>query len=129
MNISDAEWDVMTVIWTKEPRTASQVIESLSSTHQWNHRTIRTLLARLVEKGALTYDVSGTKYNYRAVVSQHECVRKRSDSFLSKVFGGDVGALVAHFVEGRQLSPSEAEALTKLLESSSQRKSKKGKRS
>jgi len=53
MQISDAEWDVMVVLWQSEPQTAADVIEALAKTHDWNHRTIRTLLARLVEKTAL----------------------------------------------------------------------------
>ena len=60
--------------------------------------TIRTLLARLVEKGALEYEVDGPRYIYRAAVSRGQCVRQKGRTFLEKTFGGDVGALLAHFV-------------------------------
>lgn len=128
MQISDAEWDVMRVIWGEEPRTAAEVIAALSETHEWNHRTIRTLLARLVEKQALTYEVDGAKYLYRSAVSEADCVRQRSESFVEKVFGGKVSALVAHFVEDDQLSRQEIEELKKILDAkskSSNRRTKK----
>lgn len=126
MQISDAEWDVMRVLWESEPRTAAEVIQALSPSHNWNHRTVRTLLARLVEKAALTYEVEGSRYLYRSAVSQDACVRQRSQSFLSKVFGGDIGALVTHFVEDAQLSTGEIEELSRLLDT--KRVSKKSSR-
>jgi len=119
MQISDAEWDVMRVIWDKEPRTAAEVIAALEETHDWNHRTIRTLLARLVEKQALSFSVDGSRYLYRSAVSESECIEQRGQSFVAKVFGGDVSALVAHFVQEHQLTSEDIAKLTQLLESQS----------
>src|SRR5215471_4927156 len=96
--ISDSEWDVMEPIWEAGSCSAAEVIKRLRTTHDWNHSTIRTLLARLVEKGALEYEVDGSRYIYRAAVSRQQCVRQESRSFLNKFFGGDVSELVAHFV-------------------------------
>lgn len=129
MQISDAEWDVMRVIWEQEPRTSGEVIAALSNSHAWNHRTIRTLLARLVEKGALDYEVQGTKYSYFAVVPEADCVRERSESFLSTVFGGDVSALVSHFVSDRGLSKKEIDELAKLLKNAGTKTGKRGRKS
>src|SRR5260221_12740906 len=109
VQISDAEWDVMEPIWQAGTCTAADVIGSLRSTHDWNHSTIRTLLARLVEKGALAYDVDGARYIYRAAVTRERCVRQEGRSFLDKVFGGDVGALLAHFVADAALGPAPME--------------------
>lgn len=115
VQISDSEWDVMEPIWQAGACTAADVIRQLRETHDWNHSTIRTLLARLVEKGALAYDVDGSRYIYRAAVSRERCVRQEGRSFLEKVFGGDVGALVAHFVADASLSPDQLEQLQQLL--------------
>ena len=129
MQISDAEWDVMRVSWNREPRTAAEVIAVLGETHDWNHRTIRTLLARLVEKQALAYEVDGARYLYRSVVKEKDCIKERGQSFVSKVFGGNVSALVAHFVEDSQLTDEEIAELSKLLEEKSKAaNSKKTKR-
>jgi BlaI family penicillinase repressor len=125
MQISDSEWDVMEPIWETGPCTAAEVIKRLRATHDWNHSTIRTLLARLVEKGVLDYEVDGARYVYRAAVSRRRCVRQKGRSFLNKVFGGDVGALLAHFVENASLDRDQFEQLQQLL---AQRRKPKEKR-
>src|SRR6478672_9948714 len=126
LRISDSEWDVMEPIWAAGACTAADVIRELRATHDWNHSTIRTLLARLVEKGALAYDVDGSKYIYRAAVSRERCVRREGRSFLQKAFGGDVTALLAHFVEESSLSPKQLEQLRQRL---AQKKAPREKRS
>jgi BlaI family penicillinase repressor len=125
LQISDAEWDVMEPIWAAGACTAAEVIKHLRATHDWNHSTIRTLLARLVEKGALDYEVDGSRYIYRAAVSRQRCVRQKGRSFLEKAFGGDVAALVAHFVSDASLDQDQIEQLRRLL---AQKKNPKEKR-
>jgi BlaI family penicillinase repressor len=115
VKISDSEWDVMEPIWEAGACTAAQVIWRLRETHDWNHSTIRTLLARLVEKGALDYQVDGSRYIYRPAVSRESCVRQQGRSFLEKAFGGDIGALVAHFVSEASLDRNQIEQLRQLL--------------
>jgi BlaI family penicillinase repressor len=113
--ISDSEWDVMEPIWEAGACTAADVIKRLRATHDWNHSTIRTLLARLVEKGVLDYEVDGPRYIYRAAVSRRQCVRQKGRSFLQKAFGGDVAALVVHFVTEASLDQEQLEQLHQLL--------------
>lgn len=125
LQISDAEWDVMEPIWASDACTAAEVIKALRESHDWNHSTIRTLLARLVEKGALDYDVDGSKYIYRAAVSRNQCVRVEGRSFLAKAFGGDVTALLAHFVSDSTLSPEQIDQLRQLLETKKKSKEKR----
>ncbi len=115
LQISDSEWDVMEAIWSASACTAADVIKQLRATHDWNPSTIRTLLARLVEKGALAYDVDGSRYIYRPAVSRQRCVRQEGRSFLEKVFGGDVAALLAHFVAEASLDPDQIEQLRQML--------------
>jgi BlaI family penicillinase repressor len=115
MQISDAEWDVMEPVWAAGACTAAEVTRHLRATHDWNHSTIRTLLARLVEKGALAYDVDGSRYIYRPAVSRERCVRQEGRSLLEKAFGGDVAALLAHFVDEASLDPKQVDELRQLL--------------
>jgi BlaI family penicillinase repressor len=114
--ISDSEWDVMEPIWEAGACTAADVIKRLRATHDWNHSTVRTLLARLVEKGALAYEVDGARYIYRAAVTRRQCVRQKGRSFLEKAFGGDVGALLAHFVAEGPLDTEQIDRLRRLLD-------------
>src|SRR5436305_8626918 len=105
--ISDAEWDVMQVLWREAPLTANEVVERIAPQKQWNPRTVKTLLNRLVGKGALGYETDGNRYRYFPAVSREDCVRSKSRSFLSRVFGGAVGPMLAHFVNEAPLTREE----------------------
>ena len=113
--ISDAEWDVMQVLWESSPLTANEVVDKVARRRGWNPRTVKTLLNRLVKKGALGFEQEGNRYRYFPLASRDACVRSESRSFLARVFGGAVGPMLAHFVSEAPLSPEEirrrAEAL------------------
>lgn len=114
--ISDAEWQVMQIVWDRKSATAGDVIAALSKHSGWQHRTIRTLLARLVEKGVLAAEADGNRYVYRPLVTRSRCVREESQSFLNKVFGGDAAELLVHFVRGAEIAPEQIEELKRLLD-------------
>ena len=107
MQISDAEWIVMHLIWQSQPTDARQVIEQLAQANGWTAATVKTMLHRLVKKGALSYEVNGKRYQYRAKVRRGQCIREASKSFLDRVFGGDVAPALLHLVRTNELSPDE----------------------
>jgi BlaI family transcriptional regulator, penicillinase repressor len=113
--ISDAEWEVMNVLWSHSPLTAGEVVEGLKDKKQWSPRTVKTLLNRLVKKGALAFSTQGNRYLYRPAVTRESCVRTESRSFLSRVFGDEVGPMLLQFVRQADLSPKEIEELTRAL--------------
>jgi len=113
--ISEAEWEVMQVVWDGAPIGASEIVEQLTPSFGWNHRTIRTMLNRLVSKGALTYREQGNRYLYRARVKRESYVRKHSRSFVDKIFSGDAASMLVHFVENEYLSEDELARLRKVL--------------
>lgn len=115
--ISDAEWDVMRIVWKRHPITAAEIIESLSGhAPAWHPKTIRTLLARLVKKSALEYAEQGRSYIYRPLVTEEECVAAASDSFVDRIFGGSLRPMLAHFVEQRRLNKKDLEELRRMLD-------------
>lgn len=115
--ISDTEWEIMRVIWLKHPLTANEVIEHLAAGGSgWHPKTARTLLARLVQKGALGYEARGRTYVYSPLVSEEDCVATASESFLDRVFGGSLKPMLAHFVERQKLTRKDLEELEKLLD-------------
>ena len=114
--ISDAEWLVMRVCWRLGKATAAEVIAELQHVQDWNHRTIRTLLGRLVEKGALAAQAEGHRNIYRPRVMQQKCVRAESRSFLDRVFGGDAAELLVHFVRDASFTPQQVDELKRLLD-------------
>ena len=115
--ISETEWEIMKVLWAKSPCSASQIIETLTSTDPtWHPRTVKTFLTRLVGKKALGFRKEGRAYLYRPLVKETECVAAASDSFLDRVFGGSLKPMLAHFVEQKRLSPEEIRELKNLLD-------------
>ena len=114
--ISDAEWEVMNALWAStEPMTASDVVDQLAKTKSWSPRTIKTLLNRLMKKGALKFETQGKRYLYRPAVRQDQSVRAASRSFVSRVFSGAAGPMLVHLVTHTELSADEIKSLQQLL--------------
>ena len=106
----------MKVIWAKSPISAGEVIATLSDEDQaWHPKTTKTFLARLVKKGALSYEKVGRAYLYEPLVTQAECVSAESESFLVRLFGGSLAPMLSHFVEHKKLSKKEINQLKQLL--------------
>jgi BlaI family penicillinase repressor len=114
VRISEAEWEVMEVLWRRSPATAAEVISALQET-SWAPTTIRTMLTRLVEKRAVTMKKQDGSLTFRPRVDREECVRRESESFLERVFGGATNPLLVHFVRRAELSPDEVRELQRIL--------------
>ena len=113
--ISEAEWEVMTVLWqAAEPLTAADVVTRLG--RDGSPRTVKTFLNRLLGKGAITAEPVGNRYLYRPRVTRDQCVRAETRSFLSRVFAGEAGPMVVQFVRHAKLSPDEVSELKRLLD-------------
>ncbi|ASJ53924.1 transcriptional regulator [Brevibacillus formosus] len=113
--ISEAEWEIMKVIWRHHPATAEQIIERLPADIEWTEQTVRTFLNRLLKKKAITYEKAGRSYRYFPLVQEDECKRAESESFLKRVFNGAVGTMMTNFLEDVQLSNEEIDKLQKIL--------------
>ena len=114
--ISDAEWEVMNVVWEDAPVGAADVVARLAQPTDWSEPTIKTLLGRLVRKGALAYEVDGRRYLYRPKVTRARCVRAESRSFVDRVLGGRSSRLLVHMVKEASLDPHEIDELRRLLD-------------
>ncbi|EFF43896.1 BlaI transcriptional regulator [Xanthomonas citri pv. aurantifolii str. ICPB 11122] len=114
MPISDAEAVVMHVLWEDAPRTAEEVIAALAHTG-WAEPTIKTLLNRLLTKGAVAAEKHGRKYHYAPLLAREQWVQQQSEGLLQRLFGGRVAPLVAHFSERGKLSASDIAELKRLL--------------
>src|SRR5581483_2332720 len=116
LRISDAEWEVMKVLWSRGRASASEVISTLTQGDSgWHPKTIKTYLARLVGKGAIEFHKDGRAYVYQPLVGEQECIDAASNSFLGRVFGGSLKPMLAHFVEHKKLSKKEIRELRELL--------------
>jgi BlaI family penicillinase repressor len=120
--ISEAEWDVMKVVWDHGPLTAGDVVNHLEGVRAWAPRTVKTLLTRLVRKAAVSMEPDGpNRFVYRAKVSQTAVVRQESKTFLSRVFDGAVAPAVVHFLSHHKLSADEIKELRQILDASAKK--------
>jgi BlaI family penicillinase repressor len=112
--ISEAEWEVMEILWKQAPATAADIIAGLAHT-SWAPTTIRTMLARLTDKKIVAAKRQERGIMFRPVVSRKQCVQREGDSFLERVFGGAANPLLMHFVKRAKLTPEEVRELQKIL--------------
>ncbi|MGD9159919.1 MAG: BlaI/MecI/CopY family transcriptional regulator [Desulfobacteraceae bacterium] len=113
--ISESEWLVMKVIWDENPISSNRVVEVLSGSTPWNPKTIKTLLSRLVKKGAVGHESEGRSYLYYPLIEETVLVKAESQSFLKRVFRGALKPMIATMVESEDLSEEEIEELKCLL--------------
>ena len=119
--ISETEWEVMKVVWSRSPISAQEIIDLLAAQDDWHPKTVKTLLGRLVKKRAVGFKKEGRAYLYRPLVKESECVAAESESFLDRVFGGSLKPMLAHFADTRKLSPDEIAELKRLLKNSGEK--------
>jgi predicted transcriptional regulator len=115
MQISDAESIVMEVLWRRSPRCAEEVVAELSREQDWQESTIKTLLNRLLTKGAIRAEKDGRRYLYAPVLKREDWVHGQSRSLLDRLFDGRVAPLVAHFSEKGRLSKKDIAELRRLI--------------
>lgn len=115
VKISEAEWQVMNVVWGKSPIAASEIVDRLVEKNGWALRTVRTLLDRLVKKGALRAALEGKRYLYDPKVTLEECVHHASRSFIERVFGGAPASALIHLTQETELTPEEIKQLKRIL--------------
>lgn len=115
VKISDAEWEVMNVLWEKAPRSSHRVVEALGH-KEWSPKTVKSLLSRLVKKGAVGFETEANRYLYFPRVARDQTVLEEARSFMQRVFGGDASATVLHFVQNAELSQDEVARLRRLLD-------------
>ena len=116
VSISDAEWQVMNVIWDGQPLTAQEIVASLSAQTDWAPATIKTMLHRLVKKEVLTFEQQGNRYVYRSRAKRSACVKQASRAFLDRVFESEPGPLLAHFMQHTKLSAQDIAELRRILD-------------
>ena len=114
--ISDAEWQVMRVLWEKSPLTVKEVIEILSKKSTWKYETIRTLVNRLTKKKAIGFEKKGRRHFFYPLLSQQECIRADADSFLNRAGSAMLKPILTTFIEKEQLSDKDIEELQQILD-------------
>lgn len=113
--ISEAEFEVMKIVWKYAPISTNEVIDKLTETSKWSPKTIQTMLLRLVKKGALTYEKSSRVFVYTPLVQKDEYFDRESSSFLNRFYNGTLNSMVLNFLENDKLSENDITKLRNIL--------------
>ena len=105
----------MRALWDKHPQPAYDIIKALEKSEEWAPNTVKTLLNRLVKKGALKVTPYKNLFLYSPAVKEADCVRAESKSFVDRFFGGNIRPLLVHFAETKQLTAEDLKELEKIL--------------
>lgn len=114
-SISQAEFTVMEVLWDESPLAASDVAKRLSEQTDWNVRTVKTLLSRLVAKKALETTQDGRRYLYAPQITRGSYAARATRKLSNRLFGGRAAPLVAHLAQGDGLSDEDIKDLEALI--------------
>ena len=112
--ISEAEFEVMKVIWDKAPISTNDIVKALSDS-SWNVRTIQTLISRLEKKQVISHTKEGRVFVYTPLVANEDYVRLESRSFINKFYNGAANKMVMNFIENDMLTDNDIAELKELL--------------
>ena len=113
--ISEAEFEVMKIVWKHAPISTNDITDRLLRTTSWSPKTIQTLIKRLVIKEALTYEKQGRVFVYTPLVKENEYIDQKSTSFLKRYYDGDITAMLSSYIENDRLSETDIAHLRSLL--------------
>ena len=116
MRISTAESLVMEALWRSSPRTAEQIAAEIAPGQDWTEATVKSLLNRLLTKGAVAADKDGRRYLYRPLLARADYVHAESRGLVDRLFEGRLAPLVAHFSQRERLSADDVAELKRLIE-------------
>jgi BlaI family penicillinase repressor len=113
--LSDAEWTVMRAVWADPPASARDVLDRIGAETRWAYTTVKTLMARLVEKGALEMSMRGNVSLYTPLITRRQARIAALSSLVDKAFDGAFGSLVQHLVTDQKLSKKEKTELARII--------------
>jgi BlaI family penicillinase repressor len=113
--LSEAEWTIMKPFWESGELAARDLYALLPPTHNWSYKTVKTMLARLVKKGAIEFTQIGNSYLYRARFSREEMINSAVKDFSKRVLDGSLKPFLVNFFDGRKPSKEEISTLNDLI--------------
>lgn len=114
--ISEAEFEVMQIIWDKAPINTNEIVGLLIATSDWSPKTIQTMLIRLEKKGAVTHEKEGRVYVYSPLIPKEDYISHESHAFLNKFFNGALDQMVVSYLSQNDLSQEDIDSLRSILD-------------
>jgi len=121
-NITNAEWEIMKIIWSNPEISSIKIIKELKDKSDWKPATVKTLINRLLTKNAIGFNKLGYEYLYFPLVSEDECIKLESRSFIKRVFNGSIKSMLLTFAKSEEISETDIAELKSILEQSSKTK-------
>ena len=115
-HISQAEWEVMSVLWDRGPLSLPEIIAAVSASSSWHPNTIKTFVRRLVQKGAVDTVGPFGSYRYVARLTRAECLHAENRSFLDRLYGGRLKPMLMALLQHEDLTPDDIAELKAILE-------------
>lgn len=116
--ISDAEWEVMKIIWINSEISSTNIIQELKDKFQWKPATVKSMINRLLNKNAIGFNKSSYEYLYFPLVSEDECIKLESQSFVNRVFNGSIKSMLLTFAQSEEISEKDIAELKNILDKS-----------
>lgn len=115
--ISEAEYEIMKIIWDESPISTNDVCNRVPTSHNWSNKTIHTLLSRLAAKHVIAYEQRGRMYYYYPVISQKKYLSQENNHFLDRFYNGEASSLLSSLLSGSRVSDAELEKMYQLIDS------------
>ena len=115
--ISEAEYEIMKIIWADSPISTNEVCEKAPRSHNWSNKTIHTLLSRLTAKHVIAYEQRGRMYYYYPIVSQKKYLSQENRHFLDRFYNGEAPTLLSSLLSGSEISDADLEKMYHMLDS------------
>lgn len=115
IRISDAELQLLQLLWDESPLGATEIAERVPATRKWSLATVKTLLSRLVAKGAVAAEAEGRRFRYSPAIDRESVAGRQADRLVDRLFGGRVSPLIAQLVEQRDIDPEDLAELEALV--------------
>ena len=118
IRIAESEWIIMKQLWASSPLTSRQIINNITDCTNWNDKTVHTLISRLCKKGAINAvrENGSYSYMYYAAISEEECIREETRSFIERIYSGSIKNLISAFVKDNEMSKEDISELRDFLD-------------
>lgn len=113
--VSEAELQVLSALWDRAPQSATELADAVGPGAGWTLATVKTLIARLVQKGAVAATADGRRFLYSPLVGREAVIAQESERLVDRLLGGRVSPLVAHLAEREALTEEDIAEIEAIL--------------
>ena len=115
--ISEAEYEIMKILWEEYPLSTNEICERAQKNHSWNQKTIHTLLSRLNNKQVISYEKRGRMYYYFPVISQNKYLEQENHHFLERFYNGKAAPMLSALLSNEKISDSDLKEMYDMIQS------------